>query len=265
MAKKIENSSVLKVNNLCYTYPGMSEPAISNISFSLKPKTINMIIGPNGSGKSTLIKVILGIFKGLGEINYFSTGKKISHIKAHVGYVPQKNVIDTTIPITVNELLSLTQKNCKRCTDTAESEIVTVLQKVNAIDYRFKKIGDLSGGQLQRVILARALLHHPKLLILDEPEAGIDIQGERFFYEVLQRLVKEENVTALIASHEMEVVNQYADQVLCINKTLVCAGSAKKTLTKETFEKLYGTHTKPYNHSHTKNHSHEGKNHEHNH
>ena len=255
MEKNIENNYVLRVNNLNYTYSGITEKAISNISFSLKPKTINMIIGPNGSGKSTLIKVILGIFKGSGEINYFSNGKNISHTKAHDGYVPQKNVIDTTIPITVNELLTLTQKSCKRCAITENSEIVEVLKKVDATDYRYKKIGDLSGGQLQRVILARALLHHPKILILDEPEAGIDIQGERFFYEFLQKLVKEEDVTALIATHEMEVVNQYADQVLCINKTLVCSGTATQTLTKKTFEKLYGIHTEPYKHIHKGEHN----------
>ncbi|MBU0974888.1 metal ABC transporter ATP-binding protein [Patescibacteria group bacterium] len=264
MVEETKNQPVLEIKNVNYTYPGSLEPAIYKINFSLQPKTINMIIGPNGSGKSTLLKVILGILKNNGKISFFDKGKNISHNEAHIGYVPQKSALDTTIPVTVNELLSLTQKSCKRCSGTAESEIVAILQKVNAVDYRYKKIGDLSGGQLQRVILGRALLHHPKLLILDEPEAGIDIQGEQFFYEVLQNLVEKEDVTALIATHEMEVVNQYADQVLCLNKTLICAGTTAKTLNKETFEKLYGVHTRPFNHTHAM-HTHEGNHHEHAH
>jgi zinc transport system ATP-binding protein len=256
---------ILEVNDVSFRYPGSSIDAISNISFALKPKTINMLIGPNGSGKSTLLKLILGIFKDSGTINFFENGKKITKHEAHIGYVPQKRNIDTTIPITVNEFLIITQKSCQRCKSSSQDEIIDSLHKVSAIEHRFKKLSDLSGGELQRVILARALLHKPKLLILDEPEAGIDIQGEKFFYEVLQKLVEEENVTALIATHEMEVVNKYADQVLCINQTLVCAGPIDQALTPQTFEKLYGVHAKPYSyHMHDHN-SHDKRNHEHHH
>ena len=266
MTETKENSTVLEVKNLNYSYPGVSEPALHDINFSLQAQTINTIIGPNGSGKSTLLKIILGIYKSTAEITFFNNSKKISAHEAHIGYVPQKRSIDINIPITVNEFLSLTQKSCKRCATNSELEIIDVLKKVTALEYRYKKLSELSGGQLQRVILARALLHSPKLLILDEPEAGIDIQGERFFYEVLEKLVKKEGVTALIATHEMEVVSKYADQVLCLNKTLICAGSAKKTLTNETFQKLYGTHTTQYNHAHIpSNHNHTGNHHEHTH
>lgn len=247
---KVQDLKVLEVNNLSFMYPGMDEHAVADINFALQDKTINMLIGPNGSGKSTLIRLILGILKGKGEIFFFENGQKITRNEAHIGYVPQKRIIDTTIPLTVNEFLTLTQKICKRCTTNSKDEIVNSLQKVNAAEYQHKKLGDLSGGQLQRIILARALLHHPKILILDEPEAGIDIQGEKFFYEVLQKLVKEENVTALVATHEMEVVHKYADEVLCINKTLVCSGSTAQTLTAQTFEKLYGVHTKAFSHDH---------------
>jgi len=257
-----KNAIVLEVKNLSYSYPGFSDPAVFDINFRLKSKTINMIIGPNGSGKSTLLKVILGILEGEKVITFFNQGKEISFNDAHIGYVPQKRNIDTTIPITVNEFLTLTQKSCKRCFSDAEAEIIDVLQKVNVVEYRYRKLGDLSGGQFQRVILARALLHNPKILILDEPEEGIDINAERFFYEVLQDLVGKEGVTALIATHEMEVVRQYADQVLCLNKTLICTGTAKEILTQKTFEKLYGVHTKPYDHVHIiHQHDHKGGHH----
>lgn len=256
-SKKAE-TVVLKAEDVSFTYPQVSEPAIHDINFSLKSNSISMLIGPNGSGKSTLIRVFLGILKSSGKITFYHKGKEISQHDAHIGYVPQKHDIDTTIPITVSELLTLTVNSCARCKTCAESEVDDVLKKVSALDYKHKKIGDLSGGQLQRVILARALLHKPKLLILDEPEAGIDVQAEQFFYEVLRNLVDTENITALIATHEMEVVNAYADQVICINKTLVCAGSTVEALTPKTFKELYGMHAKPYHHSHNGNHKHKG-------
>ena len=187
MPEKKEKNIVLEVINLSFSYPGVLEPTLHDINFSLHAQTINTIIGPNGSGKSTLIKIILGIYQSNAEINFFSHGKKISASQAHIGYVPQKRSIDLSTPITVNEFLFLTQQSCKRCVSNSESEIIDVLIKVNAFEYRYKKLGELSGGQLQRIILARALLHSPQILILDEPEAGIDIQGERFFYEVLEK------------------------------------------------------------------------------
>ncbi len=259
MTEKKQDNIVLEIVHLDYSYPGVTEPTLYNISFSLLSHTINMIIGPNGSGKSTLIKVLLGIYPSNAEINFYKNQKKISVSEAHIGYVPQKRSIDLSIPVTVNEFLSLTQKSCKRCASKSKSEINDVLAKVNALEYRYKKLGELSGGQLQRIILARALLNNPKILILDEPEAGIDIQGERFFYEVLEKLVKNEGLTALIATHEMGVVSKYADQVLCLNKTLICAGSAQATLTNETFKKLYGVDTVQYHHAHA------GTHHEHTH
>ena len=241
----------LKAKGVSVKYSKTSKPAIFEINFSLNSKTINILIGPNGSGKSTLMKAILGIIPSSGKFTFFgSKGEVISKAEAHIGYVPQKLSIDTSIPITVYEFLSLTLMSCQRSRIERRSEIKIVLNEVSAMDLQFKKIGDLSGGQLQRIILARALLHQPKLLILDEPEAGIDIKGERIFYELLKKLTKEKKITALIASHELEIVHEYADQVLCINKTLVCHGSVAQTLTASTFEKLYGVNKKPYYHGH---------------
>jgi zinc transport system ATP-binding protein len=260
MSQKKKDKSILKVNNLRFVYSESKELAVDNLSFSINQGTINTIIGPNGSGKSTLVKLIIGILNGEGKISFFENGEIISSKDAHIGYVPQTIAIDTTVPITVNELLTLTQKSCNRCDNDAETETIEALKKVGAHAYRYKKLGDLSGGQLQRVILARALLNHPKILILDEPESGIDFLGERFFYKVLKDLVENEGITALIATHEIEIVSEYADQVLCLNKNLICAGSVKDTLTPKTFEKLYGVHTQPYHHDHKKG-GHHGHNH----
>jgi ABC-type Mn2+/Zn2+ transport system ATPase subunit len=257
---KIDNRNpVLSIDALSFSYPGSHEPALSNISITLHPNTINMLIGPNGSGKSTLVKLIIGILDGKGTINFFKNDTEISRKEAHIGYVPQNVSIDTTIPITVHELLTLTQKSCNRCKHDSGREITKALKKVDALEYQNRKIGDLSGGQLRRVILARALLNQPRILILDEPEAGIDLQGERFFYEVLHNLVKSEDITALIATHEMEIVSEYADNVICINKSLVCEGSVEETLIPKTFEKLYGAKTRVHAHKHDHSYEHKGK------
>lgn len=250
MSNKKDSNTVLEVVSLSFSYPGGVEPALIDISLDLKQNTTNMLIGPNGSGKSTLVKLIIGVIEGKGTINFYKSGQKISRKEAHIGYVPQRLSIDTSIPITVNELLALTQKSCNRCNHDTGQEISDALNKVDAFEYRHKKIGDLSGGQLRRVILARALLNNPPILILDEPEAGIDIQGQKFFYKVLDKLVKDGGMTALIATHEMENVSEYADNVICINKNLVCDGSVKDTLVPETFEKLYGVKTRAHLHHH---------------
>lgn len=255
--KKIFKKKSLEVRNLSFSYQQNLGEVLSNINFDLFSSSINIIIGPNGSGKSTLLKTILGFLEAKGEINFYDQNEKlISRSDAHIGYVPQKFVFDTSIPITVKEFLKLTLTNCKKHKNTDESEIIETLKLVDAHKLINKKLGDLSGGQLQRVVLARAFLHHPRLLILDEPESGVDIEGEKFFYEVLQKKVKETGLTALIASHEMEIVNKYADQVLCLNKTLICSGTTTQVLTAQNFEKLYGLENKLYMHEH-KHHHHE--------
>ncbi len=137
MGKK--SNQVLKITHLDYTYPGAKEPALDDINLTLQENTINMVIGPNGSGKSTLAKLIIGSLVGEGEISFYNEGKKISRKQAHLGYVPQKKIIDTTVPITVNELLKLTQQSCNRCNLDSDQEITTALKKVNAHDYRSKK------------------------------------------------------------------------------------------------------------------------------
>ena len=133
--------------------------------------------------------------------------------------------------------------------------ITAVLERVNLIGKKTEKISDLSGGQLQRLLLARAIVHEPKFLILDEPEAGVDVGGEQLFYELLKNLSKKDGVTILLASHEVSLINQFADTVICINKQLVCYGKPKKVLTDDTFKKLYGGGVMYYSH-HEHDHSH---------
>jgi zinc transport system ATP-binding protein len=118
--------------------------------------------------------------------------------------------------------------------------VAASLAKVGLRGQESQRISSLSGGQVQRLLLARALVHQPEVLILDEPEAGVDAAGEQSFYEVLTELVATEKMTVLIASHELELVRNYADEVLCLNRNLICYGKPDTVMTKETFQKLYG-------------------------
>ncbi len=238
-----------KVQNVSVFYPGKKNPNVFKVNFDLQAETITMIIGPNGSGKSTLLKALLGLLPYEGEVTFYNPkGKQIGKKDMHIGYVPQYFKFDSTIPITVCEFLQLTLSACHQSTQDKKKEIRKALQEVLALQLIHKQLGDLSGGQLQRVILARALLHNPKMLILDEPESGIDIQGEQYFYDALQKIVKERGVTVLIATHELEIVHKYASQVLCINKKLLCRGKPEEALTPKTFSKLYGVNKRLYKH-----------------
>ncbi|QQS43660.1 metal ABC transporter ATP-binding protein [Candidatus Roizmanbacteria bacterium] len=237
-------SPILEVKNVTVRYPHASHNAIEDISFELKPESITALIGPNGSGKSTLLKAILGFvpFKGKIRLNDRDVREQLNRI----GYVPQRFSFDTSFPITVHEFLHL---SCAQ--KSFDDEISTLMEEVNMKGKDRKLLSALSGGQLQRILLVRSLLQNPQLLILDEPEAGVDVGGEQSFYTLLQKLVTEKHLTVLIATHELDIVHTFADNVLCINQKLVCTGT-QNVLTQEMFQNLYGHHLKFYGHHHDK-------------
>jgi len=232
---------ILEVKNVSVQYPYAVESAIEQISFSLKPETITALIGPNGSGKSTLIKAILGLIPYKGTI--LLDGKPIENSYKEIGYVPQRFSFDTTFPITVSEFISLVVEN-------RSGDVHEVLKQVRMEGKAHSLLSQLSGGQLQRVLLARAIVNNPGILILDEPEAGVDVGGEQTFYTLLEQMVKEKKITVLIATHELDIVYTFAEDVLCLNRVLVCSGPPKQTLNKEMFTELYGRELQFYGHHH---------------
>ncbi len=235
---------ILEVKDVTVRYPHTTHSAIEDISFELKPDSITALIGPNGSGKSTLLKAILGFVPFTGKIQL--NGTTISTQLNKIGYVPQRFSFDTSFPITVHEFLHLA---CAQ--KSFDAEINNLMDEVNMNGKDSKLLSSLSGGQLQRILLVRSLLQNPQLLILDEPEAGVDVGGEQSFYTLLQKLVIEKHLTVLIATHELDIVHTFADKVLCINQKLVCTGTPKSVLTQEMFQNLYGQHLKFYGHKHT--------------
>ena len=217
------------------------DPILQDVSFSVPQGSIAAIIGPNGSGKTTLLKVILG-FLSPQRGRVLVLGKTPQQARQDMSYVPQRFSFDKSFPITVLEFLQLSHPKCSR------EKIVEYLSHLDMGEMLTRKLGSLSGGQLQRVLIERAMLGDPKVLLLDEPAAGIDIGGERTFYELVLHLHREHGSTVVMVSHELDVVANYADLVLCLNRKLVCQGSPEEALSPETLRQLYGKEAALYHH-----------------
>jgi zinc transport system ATP-binding protein len=235
----------LSVRNLTVRYEGQERPVLEGVSLDLEEGRIGIVIGPNGSGKSTLLKAILGLVPAEGEVRVFgeAAGKG-----AGLGYVAQRLPFDPTLPLTTREAIRMA---LPRRPDGSEEEAfrhaIEILKIAAFLD---RQLGTLSGGQLKRAMIARALVTRPRLLLLDEPEAGIDVTGEETLYELLEHLVEHERLTVLICSHELELVARYADSVYCLNRRLLCSGAPDQVLTPETLGSLYGAPPAVYHHHH---------------
>ena len=222
---------ILEVKNLSVRYGEQS--ILENISFDLEKGDALAVIGPNGSGKTTLLRAILGATRYAGEIK-ISAGTEI-------GYVPQKIDLERDLPITVKEFLALRSR--------AEPE--GLLQAVDlGPAFLKKRIGELSAGELQRVLIAWAISGHPNLLLFDEPTASVDLAGQKTVYELLHKLQDERNLALILISHDLTVVYRHAQKVLCLNRQQICFGVPSEVLTPAELAKLYGGDRKFYHHLH---------------
>ena len=227
---------------------------VENISFSIEAGSIVAIIGPNGAGKTTLIRAVLGLLPyETGSVRMF--GKPFKHNSPHVrvGYVPQKIEFDRTFPLTVMELLRFTVPPFYslpfRDRSRDEARIKGLLETVGMHDLIDRSIGSLSGGELQRVMIAKAIVNDPQILFLDEPASGVDIEGQERFYDLVRRLNKEKGLTVILISHDLNVVYRFADNVLCMNRRLICSGKPAEALTDKVIKSVYGEMMGGYIHS----------------
>ena len=213
---------IINVDNLSYYYD--SFPALDHISFSVEKGDFLGIIGPNGAGKTTLFQCILGIMSNFsGKINLFGSNvKQNKKILQRIGYVPQKKSVEQTFPATVSEIVSLGVIG----KDIKKESIESAIEFVELGSYRNKRIGELSEGQQQRVIIAKALVKQPELLILDEPTTGIDSVAQNKFYDLLTRLNKDRGITIVWSSHDMNAVEKLASKVACIDRKLFFHGES---------------------------------------
>ena len=224
---------LLEVKNLSVVYG--SNKVVNNVSFSLEEGETLALIGPNGAGKSTIFKSILGLVDYTGEIKWSK--------KPNIGFVPQRFDFDRSVPITVEEFILLHAKSNLDFWLPSEKSLKEVrknLKYVNAGKLINKKISDLSSGQFQRVLIARALFGKPNILLFDEPTADIDVEGEMTIYPLIRTLSKKLSFTPIIISHDLNIVYEFADSVVCLNKKKMCSGSPRSVLTTDKLNKLYG-------------------------
>lgn len=211
--------SIIEIKNLSFSYD--KQVILENVNLSVQENDFLAIIGPNGGGKSTLLKLILGI-NSVKDGNILTFGELPKKNLAKIGYVPQNTNVNTDFPIKVIEVVLMGHIGSKRPIFGYANEekmcALGALAQVGMEDFANEKIGSLSGGQRQRVMIARALCAHPKILILDEPTASIDVEGQKQIYELLETL--NAYITIIVVSHDISVIMQYANKVVHINKTL---------------------------------------------
>lgn len=238
--KHLHDNLAIEVTDLTVRFG--DEVVLKDLNLSVQKGEIAALIGPNGAGKTTLVRALLGFQSYRGRVKFF--GRSLSEVLWQIGYVPQKFSFDKTFPLTVREFLAVTMN-----TKDAQ-KIDSVLGETGMRGKENKLIGELSGGQMQRLLIARAILNDPKILFLDEPTTGVDVEGERGFYEIIHHLNEIHGTTILMISHEINMVYRYASQVICLNRDLFCEGVPKDQLTKDLLEKLYGGEVAPRHHHH---------------
>jgi len=226
--------SIVEINNLTVHYPDVK--ALDDVSFVVNEGDFLGIIGPNGAGKSTLFDCMLGLnTKYKGTIKFF--GEDIRNSKNYlkgIGYVPQKPIFEKTFPVTVNDVVRMGLRN-----ESDKEKIDEILQQLWIHELRNRRIGELSGGQQQRVFIAKALVNNPKILILDEPVAGIDQQSIELFYSILRELNSKQKITIIWSSHDLDAVNKLANHVACLNRTLFFHGESEKFFSDDKLVKQY--------------------------
>ncbi len=234
--------SAISVKNFSVQFGNFT--ALSDVSFEINKGEIAIIIGPNGAGKTTLIKAILGLIPHNGEAQIL--GKSAREMSksdwTRVGYVPQTIDLPKNFPFTVDELLKFSTSKALISEKDKHARLEQFSSLEHIGDLRQKLIGELSGGQIQRVLIARSLMFLPDVMLLDEPLAGIDMAGERTFYEFIYFVREKYGITFLLISHDVTVVSKIADKVLCLNKKLFCYGQPSEVLTEDKIKELYGSH-----------------------
>jgi len=214
--------------------------ALHGIDLKISAGQIISLIGPNGAGKTTLARLVLGLEK--------PTSGSIERKKSlNVGYMPQKVHIDSTLPLTVLRFLQLAEPDTELC--------LKALERVNILKLSKESIQTLSGGEMQRALLARALLRQPELLVLDEPVQGVDIIGQEALYQLITELRDELGCAILMVSHDLHLVMSATDEVVCLNQHICCHGNPEQVSDNPAYLELFGAKAALYTHNHNHDHN----------
>ena len=240
------NNILVKLNNAGFRQK--EKWLVEGVSLEVKKGKIVTLIGPNGSGKSTTAKIALGIYKNIeGTVEKYTD---------KVGYVPQKISIDWTLPLRVNDFMVLTE-------NINDNSINEALSLTGVIHLKNKNLGSLSGGEFQRVLLARAISKKPDLLVLDEPVQGVDFTGEIALYELIKKISDTLNCGILLISHDLHTVMSATDHVVCLNGHVCCSGTPSDVARNNEYKALFGEQASQilsvYEHKHDHVHSNDGE------
>ena len=241
-----ENKTLVQLNNAGFRQNG--KWLVEGVSLKVEKGKIVTLIGPNGSGKSTTAKIALGIYKDIeGNVEKYTN---------KIGYVPQKISIDWTLPLRVYDFMLLTENIDEEAIDEA-------LNLTGVIHLKNKNLGNLSGGEFQRVLIARAISKKPELLVLDEPVQGVDYTGEIALYELIKKISDTLNCGILLISHDLHTVMTATDHVVCLNGHVCCSGTPMDVAKNNEYKTLFGEKASQilsvYEHKHDHVHSEEGQ------
>ena len=239
------NNLLVKLNNAGYQHN--DKWLVKGVSLSVEKGKIVTLIGPNGSGKSTTAKIALGIYKKIdGEVEKYTN---------KIGYVPQKISIDWTLPLRVHDFMLLTE-------DLDDESINEALSLTGVVHLKDKNLANLSGGEFQRVLLARAISKKPEFLVLDEPVQGVDFTGEIALYELIKKISDELNCGILLISHDLHTVMTATDHVVCLNGHVCCSGTPIDVAKNNEYKALFGEQASQiltrYEHKHDHIHTSQG-------
>jgi ABC-type Mn2+/Zn2+ transport system ATPase subunit len=243
---------VVQIRNLELSFGG--NPILAGVNLEIPRGEVVALIGPNGSGKTTLLRCILGLQKvDSGEIRVLGEDQ-IRKALPRIGYVPQKLSLDRSFILSAREFLCLRARSTRHWfwerRATVDRLICAQFEEIGIQSLLDKPVAQLSGGQLQRVLIAFSLLQHPELLLLDEPTAGVDTPGEQSFYELISDVQKTHKLTVVLVSHDLSMVYKHASWVYALNRVICCEGTPEQVMNADSLRQAYGIHVSPYGHHH---------------
>ncbi|PZO64084.1 MAG: zinc ABC transporter ATP-binding protein ZnuC [Paracoccus denitrificans] len=239
----LTKAPLIEARGLTVTRPGMDGAVIEDVDLMISPGEIVTIVGPNGSGKSTLIRALMGHLP--------LAGGRVDRIKGlRIGYVPQRVQMDAAMPMTVRRFMSLPRR-------VSDAVAAAALARTGVDGLQDRQIARLSGGQFQRVLLARALIGGPQILVLDEPTQGLDQPGSVAFYDLIESVCRETHAAVLLVSHDLLVVMRASDRVVCLNGHVCCQGTPEDVSIAPAYRALFGAGDRTlalYRHHHDHSH-----------
>ena len=247
----LHQSLAVEVRDLRVSFD--STPVLRGVNLRVPQGQIVALIGPNGSGKTTLLRCLLGLQKYSGDVKIFGESN-LRKVLPRVGYVPQRLTLERSFILSVREFFALRLRQTRHWIFQSHRQIDAIIRpalvQIGVEPLLDRPIAQLSGGQLQRVLIAFALLGKPDLLLLDEPTAGVDTPGEETFYDLIASVQRQQKLTVILVSHDLSMVYSHASRVFALNGVICCEGPPEQVMNAESLKQAYGIHAMPYAHHH---------------